>query len=137
MSFVPKGKEHEERPSPMNDPERKEGIFIAINHEEFGPQSRRAMIDHVDGKRQLGEWETMNGINFGGRFGNFVPPKGFAVDKHKIAFIREGIKQLKIMDDIVPLDDYVEQMKEEVASGEGQERQPRGAWLERRPRPKS
>lgn len=113
---VGEGKPPEDRPMPRDDPERKEGLFLAVNHAEFGAQSRTAMIDVVDGKRDLQEWRTLEGVNMAGRFGNFVPPDGFAASPEIVGIMREGIRQLQIMKDIVPIDDYLQMVKDEEPS---------------------
>jgi hypothetical protein len=113
---IGEGKDPKDRPMPRDDPERKEGIFLSINHADFGTQSRVSIIDVVDGKRSLQDWEIKEGVNMGGRFGSFVPPDGFASVPEIVATMREGIRQLKLLKDIVPIEDYLQMIKDEEAS---------------------
>jgi hypothetical protein len=102
------------RVQPKDDPERKEGIVLAIHHREFGPETRRAMISRVNGKRVIEDWETLRGASFAGRFGSFVPPDGFVAEPAIVDLTRKFIKQLGILDDMVPIDEMIERLSKEA-----------------------
>jgi len=105
------------RIQPKDDPERKEGLIMTVQHRAFGHSMRHAFIEHVDGKRVIAEWtESQDVDRIGGRFGGFVPPDSAIKDPEVVKSARAFCKIQDIVDGIIPIDRFIEQLKKKERS---------------------
>jgi len=93
-------------------PNRKEALMLMVQHKDFGPQLRCAIIEKKkNGKRHIGEWDCQH-EQLQGRFSSLLPPDDVLASKSAVELARMFARSKAANGDIVELDKFIEELRE-------------------------